>query len=76
MVCYYYDDCIHKAKAGYVNTICLACRNAYWERTNKADLYRTEKCKHMRDNGTCSKNASSCGYCKRSCSYFERQKSI
>lgn len=70
-MCYYYDDCIHRPKAGYVNTVCLACRNAYWEQTNKADLYRTERCKHMNDNGTCKKGASSCGYCKRLCSYFE-----
>lgn len=29
-------------------------------------------CKHIRDNGTCGKGASSSGYCKYPCSYYER----
>lgn len=71
-MCYYYDDCIHKPKEGHINTICLACRNAYWEQTHKADLYRNERCKHMRNGGVCLKGVSSCGYCVRNCSHFER----
>lgn len=73
-----YNDCIHKAKEGYINTMCLACKHAYFENTEayeyKPDLYRTERCRHMNDNGSCLKGASSCGYCKRHCSYFERLK--
>lgn len=32
---------------------------------------RTEKCKHVNDNGICLKGVSSCGHCIRHCSYFE-----
>lgn len=70
------NDCIHKTQQkGHFNTRCLACKHAYFENTEayeyKPDLYRTEKCKHMNDNGICLKGVSSCGYCVRYCSYFE-----
>lgn len=30
------------------------------------------RCKHMKDNGICSKKATNSGHCKYPCSYYER----